>query len=123
MVLDCPCGFTFRLRGHLYVVVAELSRSPEQVIVVSLTTRRAGSDETVVFTAGDHPFIKHDTAINYQDTRRFDKADLLDRINRRFFEPGQSFSDDKITVIQQGLLRSPHTPNDIKSDCAAAFSD
>ena len=105
------------------MVVAELAGPPEQVVVVSLTTKRSGSDETVILTLGDHPFIKHDTAINYQDTRRFDKADLLDRINRRFFEPGQSFSDDKIIIIQQGLLRSPHTPNDIKSDCASIFGD
>lgn len=105
------------------MVIAELLGPPERVIVVSLTSKRAGSDETVILTAGDHPFITHDTAINYQDSRLFLKADLLDRINKKFFEPGVSFPSDKIKIIQRGLLVSPYTPNDIKSACSSILDD
>lgn len=105
------------------MVVAELMKSPDQVIVVSLTTRRAGSDDTVVLSAGDHPFVKHDTAVNYSDSRRFEKKDLLDRINQKFFEPGQAFPDDMTKIIQLGLLKSRFTPNDIKQDCRAVLGD
>ncbi len=107
----------------MYVVIAKLAGPPEHVIVVSLTTKRSGSDETVVLTTGDHPFITHDTAINYSDSREFLKSDLVDRINQKFFKPSKTFSNDKVKIIQQGLLSSPHTPNDIKSQCASILDD
>ncbi len=123
MIPDCPCGFTFYLRGHLYAVIAELEGPPQQVVVVSLTTKRAGSDETVVLTTGDHPFLKHDTSVNYQDSRIFICSDLIDRVNRRFFTPGEAFPHDIIKVMQQGLMVSPHTPNGVKSLCAFLLDD
>ena len=117
MVSDCPCGFTFYLRGHLHVVIAEIAESPTRVVVINLTTKRTGSDETVILKEDDHPFIKHDTAINYQDTRMFDKAQLIERLNHNFFKIGEIFSEDKVKLMQRGLIESPFTPRDIKAIC------
>ncbi len=115
MPLDCSCGSSFLLRGHLWVVIAELSGSPDQVLVVSLTTKRTDSDTTVILQSGDHDFIKHDTVVNYTDSRIFNKNDLIDRIDKRDFKPDKPFTADKLKIIQQGLLDSAYTPQNMKA--------
>jgi len=107
----------------LWVIVAELPGPPVQVVIVSLTTKRADSDTTVVLRSGDHPFIKHDTIISYSDARQISKNDLIDRIERKFFGISEIFAEDKLKIIQRGLLISPHTPKEIKSLCRVAFKE
>jgi hypothetical protein len=121
MSVDCSCGSSFRLRGHLWVVIGELPGPPEKVIVVSLSSKKAESDTTVVLCEGDHPFIKRETILSYKDARIFDKKDLVDRIERRFFEVNERFPEDKVKIMQQGILASPFTPNEIKSICKKLF--
>lgn len=106
---------------HLWFVIAELPGPPEQVVVVKLTSKREGSDTTVVFHSGDHRFIKHDSVISYYDARIFSKDDLVNRIEQKLFEEDDPFPKDKLTVIQQGLLRSPFTEKDIKEACREVF--
>ena len=114
MAFDCREGFSFRLSGHLRVVIAELPGSPTQVLVVYLTTKKENSDTTVVLKSGDHNFIKHDTVVSYADSRIFDKDDLIDRIERKLFKPDKPFDIEKVRIMQRGLLDSPYTPKAIK---------
>jgi hypothetical protein len=83
MTVGCTPGFAFFLRGHLWIVVAEISGSPEKIIVVSLTTHKPGSDTTVMFKLGDHDFIEHDTVVSYADARVFEKADFINKIEEK----------------------------------------
>lgn len=117
----CSSGFSFRLRGHLWVVIVELPGQPEKVVAVSLTSKRPDSDTTVVLQSGDHRFIKHDTVVYYADARLFSKSDLISRIELRLFEPDEAFSEEKVKIIQRGLFASPFTPRDIKNLCAVAI--
>lgn len=114
MSSDIVTGFTFYLRGHLHIVIGEISGPPEQILVVSLTTKREGSDPTVILQDGDHPFIAHDTVVNYSDSRIFNKDKLADGIEQKFFGIGKKFPKDKLTLVQNGLMKSPFTPNNIK---------
>lgn len=114
VAFDCSCGSSFILNGHLWVIITEPFGSPEQVIIVNLTTKRSHSDTTVILSPGDHSFIKHETVINYNDARIKNSDDIKLRVHERFFEPRESFRDGVILVIQQGLIDSPRTPRDIK---------
>jgi hypothetical protein len=106
----------------MWVVVAELPGSPEQVVAVSLTTRRDGCDTTVILDPDDHKFIVRETVIDYGNTRIFDRNELVDRINKKFFGTNDPFKDDIVKRLQQGLVSSPFTPNGIKTICATIFS-
>ena len=111
---DCSCGSTFFLRGHLWVVTTDASNSPENVVIVSLTTKRQNSDTTVTLTSGNHGFIKHDTVVNYADARIVSKKSIIQRVHDRDFEPSDPFTIDLVKKIQQGLLNSPYTPKEVK---------
>ena len=114
MTFACTCGSAFLLSGHLYVIIDVLSESPEKVIIVYLTSQKAYSDNTVVLSPNDHDFIKHPTVISYADARIVHSDSIIKRIAERDFEPRESFSDETVKIIQQGLIDSPFTPRDIK---------
>lgn len=123
MPVDCPCGCSFYIGGHLWLVVAELPNSPIQLVIVNLTTRKSESDTTVILKTGDHPFVKHETVINYSDARLISKPDLITRIEEKFFATDQIFADEILRIIQQGLLNSPYTPKGIKESCRSRFAN
>lgn len=121
MSVDCSPGFSFLLRGHLWVIIVELPGSPNQVVAVSLTSKKHGTDETVVLRAGDHRFIRHDTVVSFADARAFVTDDLINRIELRFFQVEEAFHEDLVKRMRQGLLSSPFTPQDIKRLCATTI--
>ena len=71
------CGDTFLIpkRGkdieHLWIVITEPD-ADGNAVCVSVTAKRSYSDTTVVLSAGEHPFIKHESAIHYADARILD---------------------------------------------------
>ena len=69
MTFDCSSGSSFFLRGHLWIVVIELPRSPKEVVIVNLTSRKPNSDTTVVLQSDTHRFVKHETVVNYFDAK------------------------------------------------------
>lgn len=107
-------------REHLWIVVTDPIGDPPTVIIVNLTTARLGSDRTVVLHTGDHPFIKHETVVNYADAREAPAnkiAQLLDF-------PGYAHSDCEpgvLALIQDGVIESPFTPNNIREICEDLF--
>ena len=114
-------GFTFFNYGHLWVVVAELPGAREELVVVSLTTKRDGSDTTTLLLPGDHPFIQHETVVYYADVRRFDKTDFVGRVESKFFGIGEPFPPAVLGRIQRGLMASPFTPRSFKKLCEGLF--
>ena len=114
MAFDCSCGSSFILSGHLWVIITEPFGSPEQVIIVNLTSKKPSSDTTVVLSPNDHTFIKHETVISYSDARIVFSDYIKLRVQERDVELRDSFHHDVIQVIQHGLLESPRTPRNIK---------
>jgi len=61
-------GDTFLLPGkedHLWAVISDPSIDPEHVVVVLFVSWTEKYDQACVLKAGDHPFIKHDTCVQY----------------------------------------------------------
>jgi len=114
VTFECNCGSAFLLSGHLWVITSVPFESPEKVIIVFLTSKKAHSDTTVVLSPEDHDFIKHPTVISYADARIEHSDHIMKRIEERDYDPRKSFSGDVVKTIQQGLIDSPYTPRYIK---------
>lgn len=100
--------------SHLWIVISEPDDAG-RVLIVNLTTKRTTSDATVVLVPGDHPYVKHDTAVAFAYAR-LAKVDTLEALVNE--GPGSFHADIPPALlmrIQQGLLVSPHTPNWIKA--------
>ena len=64
-------GETFLLPGlddHLWMVLSDPAREPNLVVVFFLSWQPQ-YDQACVLQAGDHPFIKHSTCVNYPGAR------------------------------------------------------
>jgi hypothetical protein len=65
-------GATFLLAAldiHLWMIISDPAIDPENVLIVNLTTFAPGKDQSCVLGPGDHPWIHHDSCVNYQDSQ------------------------------------------------------
>ena len=107
---------------HLWVVLTKPEGEPAQVVIVNLTTRRQGSDTTVVLKPGDHRFIRQETVVNFSDAR-FDPVGPLEKISELVgYEFDDDCSDELLQRIREGLLHSPFTPKNILAYCKSRFT-
>lgn len=102
---------------HLWVVASDPFGDPGQVVLVSLSTLRKGSDTTVVLKRGDHPFIKQDTVVYYSDTR----VKMVHQLEALLDAGGANYhadcSPELLQRIQAGIQASPLTEPWIKETC------
>ena len=55
--------------GHLWIIISNPAIDPQQVVIVNLTTYTIDEEFTCVLHKGEHPFVKHKTAVRYRDAR------------------------------------------------------
>ena len=77
------CGDTFLMPApggvatpHLWIVVTQPDPQTHLCVIVSVTTLRNSKDQTIILRPGDHPFIRHDSAIFYGDAMIVDARRL-----------------------------------------------
>ena len=96
---------------HLWVVIT----APDpRCIIVNLTTLRLNRDQTVVLQAGDHPFVKHQTAVLYSDARIVDANALEAQVLARTAQLHQPCPVPTLRLIQAGITASPYTPRKVE---------
>ena len=97
---------------HLWVIVTE----PDPLcIIVSLTTLRFSRDQTVVLNVGDHPFIRHETAVLYSDARIVDVSLLEAEVKAGTAQIHKSCPSATLKLIQDGITASPHTARKVET--------
>ena len=76
-------GDTFRipepgtsLDSHLWVVISDPAVDPVRVLIVNFTTRRQDSDHACILQAGEHPFVHHETCVNYAGAKAVSAAQI-----------------------------------------------
>ncbi len=72
-------GDTFLLLDkddHLWAVISDPSLDGEKVVIVLFVSWTEKYDQACVLCAGDHPFIKHDTCVQYSGAKIVKSAQL-----------------------------------------------
>ena len=120
-------GDTFLLTGgriptpHLWVILWGPAGAAHAYLAVFLTTLRAHSDKTCVLAAGDHPFVRHPTAVAYRDVQRFTKERLEELIANGTAKPRQAVEPAVLERLRAGFFASAHTPNAMVTIAQAEF--
>ena len=96
---------------HLWVLLWGPRGAADSFIAVFLTTRRPYSDPACVLNAGDHPFIRHETAVRYNEPVRWTSAALDGMIVRGQAHRREAMSADVLDRLRNGFLASKRTPH------------
>lgn len=114
--LGAPPGRT----KHLWVVITEPDESG-CVVLVNVTTATESKqrlDRSCVLDVGDHPFIKHQSLINYQDALKC-RADAIDAAIQSLpttcIEQRERFQPSVLRRIKKGALESDSMPRKLKA--------
>lgn len=106
-----PSGET----NHLFIILTNPAQFNEYVTPHSLLVG-IGSiypdrpyDPTCCLFPGDHPFIRHNSYINYHYARIQETRKLVDGCNTGLFEQRDAIDGGIFARICQGLMESRHT--------------
>jgi hypothetical protein len=103
---------------HLTIVLCDPSGNPPTILTVSLNTKSDFTDPTLILNVGDHPFIKRETAVSYDEMLciEVDKLSELERMNDgrpdrdRTFIRHRRVSADLLNRIIDGAFKSDDIP-------------
>lgn len=94
---------------HLWIVITEPDPASNLCAIVSVTTLRNSKDQTVILRAGDHPFIRHESAIFYGDAMVVDAQRVEMEIAAGLAVRRDVCPETTLQLVQQGVAASPFT--------------
>ena len=100
---------------HLWIVVTAPASGNGKIVMVNVTSHRAGSDEACVLQDGDHPFIQHQSTIAYQHAQIADAAALDMFVAKGYLQMRARVTGGLLHRIQNGALASTFTPRGVQT--------
>lgn len=76
------------------------------------TTRRGACDEARIVCASEHPFVRHDTIVQYSAARIEPLTKFADLIRRQVIRTSDPLSPELLAKIRRSAENSGHIPND-----------
>ena len=96
---------------HLWIILSDPANHPDApVLIANVTTRRAGSDTACALAKGEHPFIKHDSCVNYQDSRLAEAQTLAGALATKLLLAREPVSEDVLRRVRAGAAISRFIP-------------
>ncbi len=100
---------------HLWIFVIE-PNSSGLALMVNLTSKKSHSvDLTVVLNVGDHPFITHETVVNFIDATDVNIGLIDQAVQMGQAKLHSPCSKVLLEKIQKGFISSPFTKNKLKT--------
>ena len=102
---------------HLWVLVlvTDPVGEPSLTVIVAVSSWKDHKDNTVILMPGDHPFVQHKSVIFYPHAQITKIQDLNEAVQRNSGSIRDPCTPAVLQRIQEGLLRSPFTPNKVKT--------
>jgi hypothetical protein len=94
------------LDSHLWVVISDPVVDAERVLIVNFTTRRKDSDPACILQAGEHPFVHHETCVNYAGAKVVSRAQIQILLQRGLLSSHTSLSVNLLKRIRDGAAAS-----------------
>lgn len=91
---------------HLWFVLTDPYGDPPKLIAVMMRTRTKFTDDTVVLVSGEHPFVRHDSAVHYSTAQIFSVKSLMKAMRDGRCHVRESVEVALLGRLQQGLLTS-----------------
>lgn len=92
---------------HLYVVITAVRGG--RFAVVNITSQSPEKEQTCILQQGDHPFLRHESVVNYGDARFFEQHLVQHATAAGLIAPQERIDAKLLERIQKGALASLHT--------------
>jgi len=94
-------GDTFFFSDHLWMVISEPTEDEENILVVNFNTWKPWGDPACVLNAGEHPFIRHRTYVNYRDALVMSRDELAMLLRLNQAAPRAPLSEPLLKKIRE----------------------
>lgn len=108
-------------KPHMWVVLTDPDPLTNHVVAVMLVSAKAHTDPTCALSAGDHPFIKHDTHADYGGAKLFPAQRVNKCLAIGRCKLHEDVSAQVLTKLRAGLLTSQRTVHFVLEHCRQRF--
>jgi hypothetical protein len=98
-------------KPHLWVILWGPAGPADAYLAVCFNTVRGHTDRTCLIGEGEHPFVRHETAVGYGSTMRWPHARLVQLVENGIAKPRQPVDGSLLARIRAGFFSSARTPN------------
>lgn len=106
---------------HLWLVLTDPDPETAQVVMVMVVTQRQHTDKTVTLASGDHPFIRHDSNIDYGSARPFPSAKIQAALKSGAAKIQPEMTPELLEKVCAGVLLSSRTIHAVSDYCRPKF--
>jgi len=106
---------------HLWLVLTDLPKPNGLVVAVMVCTQTKFTDTTLILKEGDHPFIRHDTSVQYTSARYLQVFYIIREMGLGRCHLRPDMSKELLKRVQKGLIESPSTVTAIRDYCEKCF--
>lgn len=104
---------------HLFVLVLDKKVNNKlQVLSVPVCSIKSEVyiDDSCILQEGEHPFVKHESFVEYRNSRIDDATHLLSCVQEKTFIPHEPVSSELLNRILSGLKNSKQVKRYIKDE-------
>ena len=94
---------------HLWIIISQIDPETDKAVAVNVTSfENNQGDTSCVLNPGEHPFVRKQSVINYDDAQLVDESSLQRAEAAGYLEKHEPAEADLILKIQQGALTSDY---------------
>jgi len=108
-------------KPHLWFVLTDPQGTPGRIVAVMVQSAKVHTDRTVMLMPGEHPFIRHETAVSFGTATFFTVEKLTSSFKKGTCHLRADMTDRLLQKVRAGLLASARTPNAIREFCDSRF--
>ena|SRR5438552_3579664 len=90
---------------HLWVILSDPDLDSERIVLVNLTTYTIDEESHCILQKGDHPFVRHKTAVRYEEARIVSSAELS-KLLKNHLTQRERMSGAVLKRIRDGASKS-----------------
>ena len=108
-------------KPHLWFVLTDPLGKPPRVVAVMLRSVTRFTDSTLILKPGEHPFIRHDSAVHYTTALWLNVSAILGAMSDGRCHLKEDMTDELLQRVRNGLLASPFTVHALRDQCEDLF--
>ncbi len=106
---------------HLWFILTDPDPATHQFVMVMAVTEQAHTDKTVSLSAGEHPFVVHETSVDYGGAQFMTISRLESAVRKGHCQFKADMNAELLEKVQRGLLASARTVPVMTEFCRARF--